>query len=250
MDQSAEIGTEDMAVIRSQMDETRTALAQKLGRLERQVTDTVQGAAQSVGDTVENVKHAVEDTMNTMKTSVRETVDAVGETVHAVGEAVSIKHHVERHPWAMVAGATAVGFVGGYMLMHKSTDQRADERFRHLAASQGRMPQPDYDSRGYTSPIPHSNRAPTPVATQSMRGDSAPNAFNEWLKPATTQIQALAVGTALGLFRDFLTQAVPKPVAGQVKELIDGLTTSLGGQIIRGSLLEQFSTPPKSNQQN
>ena len=32
MDQSAEIGTEDMAVIRSQMDETRTALAQKLGR--------------------------------------------------------------------------------------------------------------------------------------------------------------------------------------------------------------------------
>jgi ElaB/YqjD/DUF883 family membrane-anchored ribosome-binding protein len=240
MDQSAEMSSSDMSAIRSQMDETRTALTEKLEKLEQKVTDTVQGAAQSVGDTVENVKHAVEDTVQNVKSSVRDTVQAVGEVF-------SISHHVERHPWAMVAGAAALGYVGGYMLMQKSGDARAEEKFRHLAASQGQVPTSQYDSPSRYMPDMPSPRIATPATTHDMRGSNHSNAFAEWLKPAASQVQSLAVGAALGLVRDMLVRAVPKPMSGQVTELVDGLTSSLGGQVIRGSLLDQLPTSSRSN---
>lgn len=258
MDQSAEMSSSDMSAIRIQMDETRTALTEKLEKLEQKVTDTVQGTVQqvqgtvqSVGDTVENVKHAVVDTVQNVKSSVQDTVQnvksSVQDTVHAVGEALSISHHVERHPWAMVAGATALGFVGGYILMHKSGDARAEEKFRHLAASQGRVPVSQYDSSpNFMADIP-APRSATPSTTHDMRGSSHSNAFAEWLKPAASQVQSLAVGAALGLVRDMLVRAVPKPMSGQVTELVDGLTSSLGGQVIRGSLLDQLPTSPRSH---
>jgi ElaB/YqjD/DUF883 family membrane-anchored ribosome-binding protein len=251
MDQSTEMSEHEMSVIRSQMDETRSALTDKLERLERQVTDTVQGAA----DTVENMKHAVEDTVSNVKSTVQETVSNVTtsmhDTVHAVGEALSIRHHVERHPWAMMAGATAVGFVGGYILLHKSEDRRAEERFRHLAASQGRPPESsELDSRsGFVPPEPV-RRDANRETMRGMRSGSGTNAFMEWLKPATSQIQSLAVGAALGLFREMVTRNIPKPMTSQVNELFDGLTTSLGGQVIHGSLLDQFGKSKSGSQQS
>jgi ElaB/YqjD/DUF883 family membrane-anchored ribosome-binding protein len=246
MDQSSEINSSpDMTLIRHQMDETRSALTDKLERLEQKVTDTVQGAVQSVGDTVENVKHVVDDTVQSVRTSVQSVKSSVQDTVHAVGEAFSITHHVERHPWAMVAGATALGFVGGYILMNKSGDARAEEKFRHLAASQGRVPQPEYVPEQHFAPQAPANRSATSSTMSSMRSGQSTNAFAEWLRPAASQVQSLAVGAALSLVRDMLIQAVPKPMTGQVTELVDGLTTSLGGQIIRGNLLEQLPTKPR-----
>lgn len=245
MDQSSEINSStDMSLIRHQMDETRSALTDKLERLEQKVTDTVQGAVQSVGDTVENVKHAVDDTVQSVRTSVQSVKSSVQDTVHAVGEAFSIPHHVERHPWTMVAGATALGFVGGYMLMSRSGDARAEEKFRHLAASQGRVPQPASIPEQNFAPEP-ANRSATRSTMSGMRNGSSTNAFAEWLRPAANQVQSLAVGAALGLVRDMLIQAVPKPMSGQVTELVDGLTSSLGGQVIRGNLLEQLPTKPR-----
>ena len=247
MDQSSEMSSSDMSVIRHQMDETRTALTEKLERLEQKVTDTVQGAVQSVGDTVENVKHVVDDTVESVRSSVQSVKSSMQDTVHAVGEAFSITHHVERHPWAMVAGATAVGFVGGYLLMHKSADDRADERFRHLAASQGRTPERGYVPDHGFEPQPTPNRSATPAATSSMRTGigQGSNAFAEWLRPAATQVQSLAVGAALGLLRDMLVKAVPPPMSAQVTEMVDGLTTSLGGQVVRGNMLDQLPTKPR-----
>lgn len=239
MDQSTEMSSSDMSAIRNQMDETRSALTEKLEKLEQKVTDTVQGAAQSVGDTVENVKHAVEDTVHNVTSSVRDTV-------HAVGEAFSISHHVERHPWAMVAGATAVGFVGGYLLMHKSSDARAAQRFRHLAASQGQVPVSNYDSPSHFMPQSPPPRSVTPPPAHDSHNGGRMNAFQEWLKPAASQVQGLAVGAALGLVRDMLLRSVPKPMSGQVTELVDGLTQSLGGQVMRGSLLDQFPKSPRT----
>ncbi|QDU29687.1 hypothetical protein ETAA8_48020 [Anatilimnocola aggregata] len=228
MDHSAEMSIQETLAIRGQMDETRHALTEKLGMLEKQVTDTVQGAA----DTVENVKHAVEDTVYNVKASVRETVDAVG-------EAFNLAHHVERHPWPMVAGATAVGFVGGYMLMKKSPDELADAKFRHLSASQGSMPQGSYNGGSSFEPSPASR--PSNYAPPAERAPKQPSqlmaGLSEWLGPASTQLQGLAVGTALGLLRDIVVKSVPKQLEGQMTEIINGLTTSLGGQVMKGSIL-------------
>lgn len=241
MDQSTEMSEHEMSIIRSQMDETRNSLTHKLEQLEHRVTDTVQGAA----DTVENMKHAVEDTVSNVKNTVQETVSTVTtslhDTMHSVGEAISISHHVERHPWAMMAGATAVGFVGGYLLMSKSEDRRAEERFRHLAASQGRPPETlEYDSRAGFVPQEPVRRDATRETTREMRSSANSNAFFDWLKPATSQIQGLAIGAALGLAKELVSRNIPKPMTNQVNELFDGLTTSLGGQVMRGSLLDQL----------
>ena len=247
MDQSSEISASEMLAIRSQMDETRTSLTNKLEMLEQKVTDTVQGTVQtvtetvqgtvqSVGDTVDNVKQAVEDTMNSVKSSVRDTV-------HTIGEAVSISHHVEQHPWAMMAGATAVGFIGGYVLMGPSRHSRADEQFRHLAASQGRPPQSGYTpTEAFTPEPPPQRTVPRNTVREAHETHQHSIALPDWLKPAATQVQGLAVGAALGLLRDILVKAVPKPMSGQVTEIVDGLTSSLGGQVYRGSLLDQFPT--------
>jgi ElaB/YqjD/DUF883 family membrane-anchored ribosome-binding protein len=244
MDQSTEMSEHEMSMIRNQMDETRSSLTDKLEQLERQVTDTVQGAA----DTVENMKHAVEDTVSTVKSTVEETVSTVktslNDTMHAVGEAFSLSHHVEQHPWAMMAGATAVGFVGGYLLLNKSDDRRAEERFRHLAASQGRPPESfNYDSRAGFVPQEPVRREATRESTREMRSSAHSNAFMDWLKPATTQIQGLVVGAALGLVKEMVARNVPQPMTSQVNELFDGLTTSLGGQVMRGPLLDQSGKP-------
>jgi len=245
----------EMSAIRNQMDETRTALAEKIELLEKQVTNTVQGAAQSVGDTVESVKHAVEDTVNTVKSTVQDSVNTMKSTVqdsmHAVGEALSLQHHVEQHPWPMMAGAVAVGFVGGYMLFSRSDNQRAEDKFRRLASSQGRPPEQQYGA--YPQPaaaMPQVEAAPRRASNGSMkamRDSSGSNAFQEWLKPATQQIQSLAIGAALGILRDMLTKAVPKPLESQVTDMVNGLTSSLGGQVIRESILDQFQHQQQHN---
>jgi ElaB/YqjD/DUF883 family membrane-anchored ribosome-binding protein len=250
MDHSAEMSIQETLAIRNQMDETRTALTEKLELLEKQVSDTVQGAA----DTVENVKHAVEDTVATMKSSVRDTVDAVS-------EAFNLAHHVERRPWTMVAGAAAVGFVGGYMLTHKSRDERADEKFRHLSAAQGMTPQGRFDGGSSFDPVPPTRRATessrndTRGMTRSDSGPTIRSQFTEWLKPASSQLQAMAIGAALGIVRDMVVKSVPKTLEDQATELINGLTTSLGGEVIRGRVLEQYGldqrgqNPPSSTPQ-
>jgi len=242
----------EMSAIRNQMDETRTALAEKIELLEKQVTNTVQGAAQSVGDTVETVKQTVGDTVETVKHAVEDTVNSmktsVQESIHAVGEAFSIKHHVENHPWPMMAGAVAVGFVGGYMMFNRSENQRAEDKFRRLASSQGRPPEQQYGAyEPSPSAMPAAPRRASNGSMRDMRGSSSSNAFQEWLRPATQQLQSLAIGAALSVLRDVITRAVPKPMEGQITEMVNGLTSSLGGQVIRESLLDHVGQQGQHN---
>ena len=63
-------------VIRQQMEETRSALTDKIERLEHQVVGTVQNTTRAVNDTVENVKEAVQETVSTVKDTVSGTVEA------------------------------------------------------------------------------------------------------------------------------------------------------------------------------
>jgi hypothetical protein len=172
---------------------------------------------------------------------------SVQDSIHAVGEALSIRHHVEQHPWPMMAGAVAVGFVGGYVMFSRTDNQRADDRFRRLASSQGRPPEQQYGVYERESSSPRSANGGANGSNREMRSSASASAFNEWLGPAKQQIQALAIGAALGVFRDMLTRAVPKPLEGQVNEMVNGLTTSLGGQIIRGSLVEHFAQPSRNS---
>lgn len=71
-DKAAELGR--------QIDETMASLTEKLGRLEHQVSGTV---------------------------------NAVKESVHTVRDTLDVKLQVRRRPWTFVVGAAAVGFLAG-----------------------------------------------------------------------------------------------------------------------------------------
>ena len=110
-------------IIEEHMAETRHALTDKLDQLEQTVANTVSEAA----ETVEHVRDAVTGTVQSVTDSVRDTVESVS-------DALDVTKQVERHPWGMVAGATAVGFVGGCLLFSQRSEQQRGEE----AASRSR----------------------------------------------------------------------------------------------------------------
>src|SRR5262245_10198406 len=119
-------------LIKEQMAETRVSLTDKIEKLEDTIKGNVESTLQTATGTVENVTEKVEETVSTVKEAVEGSVEAVKETVHetveTVKEAFNLRHHVQRHPWAMLGGAVVVGFLGGRLL---GQAQRSRERRRH-----------------------------------------------------------------------------------------------------------------------
>ena len=87
-------------VIRQQMDEIRSQLSDKLESLEHQVSDTVQSTGTAVNATVS----AVQDTVETV-------TEAVRDAVHSVSNAFDIRRQVDRHPWLVLGGSVALGYL-------------------------------------------------------------------------------------------------------------------------------------------
>ena len=56
--------------------------------------------------------------------------------------------------------------------------------------------------------------------------------------PEINQVKELAIGTLLGVVRDMAVQAAPEQMAPQVREIIDGFTTKLGGKPVEGPIFE------------
>jgi len=116
-------------VIRQQMEETRSSLQDKLECLEEQVKGTVQEATEtvaSVKETVANVRETVRESVDTVKESVQDTVQSVKDTLN-------VERQVREHPWAMFAGAAALGFVGARLLFRATATSRTTEFHRKAA---------------------------------------------------------------------------------------------------------------------
>jgi ElaB/YqjD/DUF883 family membrane-anchored ribosome-binding protein len=195
-------------LIRQQMVETRTALSDKLEALEERVVGTIEGTAQSVTDTVNTVQEAVEQTVSTVSETVEGTVESVKETFDLSGQ-------MEKHPWLMVGGAVALGYLGGRLL----------------------------DS------VPTST-APVSYATQTNGHTSGRPLLPGWLQsvagPALEQLQTLALGAVAGLATDLIDQHAPEALRGRLHEMASNITTSLGAEPIRGLWPEKTPEPPPS----
>lgn len=215
----------DAARIRQQMTETRTALTDKLETLELQVKETVQEARNAVQDTVVTVREAVQDTVGTIKHSVHDTVDSVKETL-------DVERQVRRHPWGMVAGATALGFLGGYLLFRdRPSQRRRDDGYSW----------DDGDRFQRFAPQAAPPVAPTPAAATAK--PSWMSQLGERLEPELDKVKSLAIGTTVALLRDLVMPSVPPALEGQVREVLDGVATKLGGQPVREPLLTDPATP-------
>jgi ElaB/YqjD/DUF883 family membrane-anchored ribosome-binding protein len=240
-------------VIREQMDDTRADLTQKLESLENKVMGTIASTTSSVEHTVESVKEAVEGTVE----SVRESV---AETVETVKEAFDIPEHVRNHPWLMFGGSMAAGFVAGRLFSRFLPSDRWRFARRGVAPSLSTLgmqpPRPAAAPDGglYERVAPR----PEPQMAPQARAESKPGflgTLGTMFGSEINKLKGLAIGAALGLVRDTIKQSAAPEIGEQVAELIDGITTKLGGEVIKGPIFEKSpeqspaSQPPQSRVQ-
>src|SRR5262249_50854816 len=97
--------------IRDQMQDTRTALTEKLEALEQTVPRTVETPPRPVVQTVQTVTEATRETVGTVKDTVRQVADTVSGAVETVKDTFNLPRQVQRHPWGMMFGSAAAGFL-------------------------------------------------------------------------------------------------------------------------------------------
>lgn len=247
--------------IRQQIDESRTALVEKLELLEEKVAETVQNATSTVAEatatvlnTVNNATASMTDVVENVNTAVQGTVDTVRntvtDTVESVKHTFDLSEQVERHPWTMLAGAVALGYMGGSYLGQGSSGPES-----HSQSPSGWQPNPPVEHSASSHVLSSSPAtAPTtqtwanqpeqaPVSSHSVtQAVDSPNSLQRLFGNELSKLKGLAIGVSLGLVRDMISESVPPSFRPQIAEVIDGFTEKLGGEHIRGPILNQQST--------
>jgi len=228
-------------LIRDQMQETRTALTEKLDTLQQKVADTVESITTPVTETVQTVKEAVTGTVDSVKETVAGTVDSVRETVAGTVESVkdtfNLSKQVEQHPWPMMFGSLAAGFLLGRVL---PSPFQATKVFRS---------EPDFDklsrassSRGSNGSHEPKQETPTPKEPGLLHG------LSEAFSGELDKLKGLSVSVATGLLRDLMTQSMHGEIGDRVKQWMDGVTEKLGGKPLSEPLVTPEPEEPVQNE--
>ena len=93
MDNGTERIVEDLKAI----DQTRIAMAEKLGAIEQHVNSTIHHAR------------------TTMTQLAEKTTSSVRDTMQATQDALDPRGHAARHPWVFMGGALVLGYAGGVL---------------------------------------------------------------------------------------------------------------------------------------
>lgn len=236
---------EQMEETRRQMDETRASLSAKLDTLETRVTETVQEASatvasatevvtsvketvQGAADAITNVTESVGNTVDSVKESVQETVqnvrDTVNESMAAVSDYLDLAGHVRNHPWPMMGGAVALGFLGGYAL--SSADEPSAEP---SAASEPRSTPAAASARQNGHGKKHE---PRPAPKVSWLHD-----LMRQFEPELEKVKYMAVGALVDIVHDTLAPSIPENFRSQFAEVLHDFTRKL-------TTPEQSANPP------
>jgi ElaB/YqjD/DUF883 family membrane-anchored ribosome-binding protein len=231
-------------VIRQQMADTRSSLTDKIERLEQTVEQKVQSTTAAVTDTVESVKDAVQDTVETVKGTVTGTVDTVRSTVNStvetVKEAFDVRGYFEQYPWASFGAAVGVGIAGGVLLGGggRAAERIADLHSRGEVATTRTAPSHNGGGRKRSAVASRAASLTTKSAdaAHQFAGELASKFGDELGK-----LKGVALGAMFGLVRDWISRSAPPEVGNRVGEVIDDVTRKLGGEPIRGNLLDSFT---------
>jgi len=222
-------------VIRHRIDETRSALTEKLETLEREVRGTVCEAREAVSGTVESVRDTVNSTLGNVRETVSSTVDTVRDQMHdtmcSVKEALNLEHQVQAHPWVMLGGSVAAGYLLGSLLPQQGHSHGARSASPAISPYSTHRDEPVRAS-SWNEPAPTTSKVPGFLSN-----------IAEQMAPEFQKVKGMAIGAALGLVRDLIKQQVPQQLAANVDELVDKVTTKLGGEPVRGPVLSAFMSP-------
>ena len=232
-------------VIRQQMEGTRSALTDKIERLEHTVTDKVQSTTAAVTNTVESVKEAVQDTVDTVKGTVRDTVDTVKDTMHSTVESVKdtfdVRRYFAEYPWAAFGAAVGVGFCGGAILAtgaHARGDRITDlHSHGETAPSAG----PSYNGGSRERSPAAAGRGASFTASPAHPSHRLTGELASRFGDELGKLKGVALGAVFGLVRDWISRSAPSEVGSRVGEVLDDVTRKLGGEPIRGNLLDSFT---------
>jgi len=242
------------------MEETRSSLQDKLETLEEQVKNTVQEATDTVStvkDTVSTVMESVETVKDSVKESVETVRESVQETVQTVKNTFNLERQVRAHPWAMFAGATVVGFFGGRLLdrLSRSFGGSEADYTPGPAPFTGGSPAAYPGSRFTPSASPMSPGFGTTTGATAQGNGHAPAAAapaeeeSSWLSSLADnysdelkKLKGLAIGAVGGMVRELVTAAAPPAFLDRIKDVVDGVTTKLGGERFEGSFFHQESS--------
>jgi len=222
------------------MMERRAALTDKLDQLEQQVEGTFSDAKERVNDVID---------------TVTDTVDSVQRTYHDAKEnmsnAVNIRRHVVRHPWAMIAGAAAVGYVGTAYLRdrpngngsHPANGGALTDRYNGFMSV---LADPEIGPVRIVEkavPIKEKTPAPAPLETQ-LDVETVKDArekmgirMGEMFHDEIQLLKGLALGTLFGIVRDLAMKSAPAAINQPLEDAINQFTLKLGGKPIRGRIL-------------
>lgn len=194
---------ENEELIRRRMEETRESLTDKLETLEDRLIGSVDEARSAVRETVASVK----ETMH--------------EGVESVKDAMDIPAHVQRRPWLMFGGAILGGYVLGTLLT------RASETARPSVPPP--VPEPtskrQHPGNGHHKHGSRPEPKPEPQSPQAKASH-----LLDAIEPEIRQLKGLALGVALGTFRELVAKEVPPHLAGELRSIIDGVTRKMGGE--------------------
>jgi hypothetical protein len=208
--------------VKQQMSQTRAALAEKLETLETKVLGTVHEATDTVAQTV----HEVGSTARETAQSVRATMH---EAIGSVRDALDVSRQVQEHPWLLVGGSVFAGYVGGRIL---------DNLERGHLPSVPSLPVRPERFLPQGSELRERMESERPAVRSS--GTSFLKSLLDTFAPELEKAKRAAVGMALGLVRDKLSEAVPPQMRENVTEMMDRVAVKLGGEPTPpGSMLGQ-----------
>jgi ElaB/YqjD/DUF883 family membrane-anchored ribosome-binding protein len=194
-------------LIKQQMGQTRAALTEKLESLENKVLGTVSCTTDTISQTVHEVGATVTETTQNVRATLRETFDSVR-------DAFNVSRQIHQHPWVMMGGSIVAGYVGGVML-----DNLEHGRAPSVLPAERLLPQ--------GSEIRQRMEAETPT---HRRTGGFLKALAETFAPELEKLKAAALGMALGVVRDRISDAVPPQMREDFHQMMDRITTKLGGE--------------------
>src|SRR5262249_32139604 len=168
-------------VIRQDIEQTRSALTEKLETLEDEVMGTVRNAKETVEETIENVTETVQETVET----VQRTFD--------------LEYQMQRRPWVLIGGSVVAGVAVGYFADSLRARATAWEGSRQ---GPGCGPETGYGATAFRTPQPEyaPPRREGPTFLQSL--------FSRFDKEIGL-VKELAIGYAAGVVRDLIKETLP-----------------------------------------
>jgi len=193
-------------LIREDIDETRSALTEKLETLEGQLRGTMESAKQTVEGTIENVKDSIRH--------------------------LSPVYQTTQHPYLMIGGALATGYLAGRLLQPKAAPEGGVSWMKAVTPALAVERGPAFESEH--AGLPRTSEYEELVGSRSAAAPvkSGPSFFDRFVNQFDNEIQmvkGMFLKGVLDAAGDAVKRSAPK-WGSQIDQVVDSVAQKLTGE--------------------